>query len=322
MSQISRVTLADLAEKAGVEYNGPLIELSGLNTLQDAQEGEVSFLENKKYINDLKSTKASAVLVTPETADMVPEGVIALIDEEPYLKLALASKLFTLPIMDEDAAVAQIGEGTVVADGANIANGAVIGKNCQIFPGVYIGPDVIIGNNTILYANAVIYHGCQIGSDCIIHAGAVIGSDGFGFATTKMGTHVKIYQNGNVVIEDDVEIGANTTIDRAAFGSTLIKQGVRIDNLAQIGHNCIIGEYSVIVAQVGIAGSTELGRNVVLGGQSAAAGHIKIASFTTFAARSGITNNVKESHKVYGGAPIMEMRTWLKLQAKLARLVK
>ncbi len=322
MAQIIRVTLAELTEKTGIEYRGPLLELTGLNTLQNAQEGEVSFLENKKYINDLKSTKASAVFVTPEMADIVPDGVIALVDEEPYLKLALASKLFALSIIDEDAAVAKIGEGTIVAEGANIAKGAVIGKGCQILSGVSIGPDTLIGDNTIIYANAVIYHGCHIGSDCIIHAGVVIGSDGFGFATTKMGTHVKIYQNGNVVIEDDVEIGANTTIDRAAFGTTLIKQGVRIDNLVQIGHNCIIGEYSVIVAQVGIAGSTELGRNVVMGGQSAVAGHIKIAPFTTFAARSGITNNVKESHKVYGGAPIMEIRTWLKLQGKLARLVK
>jgi len=322
VAALPTVTLDALASAIGVEYQGSPFVISGLNTLQNAIEGEVSFLENKKYVDVLKATKASAVLVTPNMVEMVPEGVIALVDEEPYLKLALASKLFALPVMDEDAAEPEVGEGTIISNGANIANGAKIGKHCQLLPGVYVGPDVVIGDNTILHANVTVYRGCIIGSDCMIHSGTVIGSDGFGFATTKMGTHVKIYQNGNVVIEDDVEIGSNTTVDRAAFGTTLIKQGVRIDNLVQVGHNCIVGEYSVLVSQSGLAGSTELGRNVVMGGQAAAAGHLKIAPFTQFAARAGITNDVKESHKVYGGFPLMEQRSWLKLQAKLARLLK
>jgi len=156
----------------------------------------------------------------------------------------------------------------------------------------------------------------------MIHANTVIGSDGFGFATNEKGEHKKIYQNGNVVIEDDVEIGSNVSIDRAVFGSTVIKKGTRIDNLVQIGHNCEIGEYSVLVSQVGLAGSTKLGRNVVMGGQSATAGHLEIAPFSTFAARSGITSSIKEPGKTYAGFPLMGHRQWLKLQAKLARLIK
>ncbi|OQX59495.1 MAG: UDP-3-O-(3-hydroxymyristoyl)glucosamine N-acyltransferase [Helicobacteraceae bacterium 4484_230] len=317
------VTLEELTDIAGVRYDGVSIDISGLNTLRDAKKGEVSFLENKKYVNDLLSTHASAVFVSPDMAVHVPKDIIALVDEEPYLKLALASKLFAPPVMeDEGAAEPQVGEGTEIAAGAMVCRGSIIGKNCYILPGAYIGPNAVIGDNTIIYANATVYRDCVVGSNCMIHSGAVVGSDGFGFATTRTGTHVKIYQNGNVVIEDDVEIGSNSTVDRAAFGSTLIKQGVRIDNLVQIGHNCVVGEYSVLVSQSGLAGSTELGRNVVMGGQSAAAGHLKIAPFTQFAARAGITNDVKESHKVYGGFPLMEQRSWLKLQAKLARILK
>ncbi len=322
MTQLPTVTLDVLASTIGIDYTGGSFVVSGLNTLQDAVEGEVSFLENRKYVDVLKTTKASAVLVPSAMVEMLPEGVVALVDEEPYLKLALASKLFTLPVMDKNADAPEVGEGTLIAEGANVANGSKIGKNCQILPGVYVAPDVVIGDNTILHANVTVYRGCIVGSDCMIHSGTVIGSDGFGFATTKVGTHVKIYQNGNVVLEDDVEIGSNTTVDRAAFGTTLIKKGVRIDNLVQIGHNCIVGEYSVLVSQSGLAGSTELGRNVVMGGQAAAAGHLKIAPFTQFAARAGITHDVKESHKVYGGFPLMEQRSWLKLQAKLARILK
>jgi UDP-3-O-[3-hydroxymyristoyl] glucosamine N-acyltransferase len=155
----------------------------------------------------------------------------------------------------------------------------------------------------------------------MIHAGSVVGSDGFGYAHTKLGEHIKLYQNGNVVIEDDVEIGANTTIDCAVFGSTVIKKGSKIDNLIQIGHNCIVGEHCIMVSQSGLAGSTTLGRNVVMGGQSATAGHLTIAPFTTFAARSGVTKSITE-RGVYSGFPLMEHKLWLKLQAKLAKILQ
>jgi UDP-3-O-[3-hydroxymyristoyl] glucosamine N-acyltransferase len=155
----------------------------------------------------------------------------------------------------------------------------------------------------------------------MIHSGSAVGSDGFGYAHTKTGEHVKLYQNGNVVIEDDVEIGANTTIDCAVFGSTVIKRGTKIDNLVQIGHNCIVGEHTIMVSQSGIAGSTTLGRNVVMGGQAAAAGHLSIASFTTLAARSGVTKSIIKGG-IYSGFPLMEHKLWLKLQAKLAKIVQ
>ncbi|MGB5964326.1 MAG: UDP-3-O-(3-hydroxymyristoyl)glucosamine N-acyltransferase [Sulfurimonadaceae bacterium] len=316
------IELRDLMKEIGVDLDGQSIDISALNTLSDASSNELSFLQNKSYVAQLKETKAGAVLVTADMAENVPSSTIAVVVDEPYLALAKASRLFAPALIDLASPDAIIGEGTQIAEGANLAKGAVIGKNCTIMPGVYIGRGAVIGDNTIIHANVSVYHDCEVGSNCIIHASSVIGSDGFGFATTKLGTHVKIYQNGNVVIKDDVEIGSCTTVDRAAFGSTLIKEGVRIDNLVQIGHNCVIGEYSVLVSQSGVAGSTELGRNVVLGGQAAAAGHLKIAPFTTFAARAGITNDVKESHKVYGGFPLMEQRTWLKLQVKLARLLK
>jgi UDP-3-O-[3-hydroxymyristoyl] glucosamine N-acyltransferase len=236
--------------------------------------------------------------------------------------MATLSKHFAPVIEDDSLPEAVIGEGSRISSKAEIAKGAKVGKNCTIMAHVYIGAEAVIGDNTIIYPNTTVYRDCVIGSDCIIHSNTAIGADGFGFATNKLGEHKKIYQNGNVVIEDDVEIGSNVSVDRAVFGSTLLKKGVRIDNLVQIGHNCEIGEYSVFVAQSGSAGSTKLGRNVVVGGQSAFAGHLNIAPFSTFAARSGITSDIKESGKTYGGFPLLEQRTWLKLQAKIARLLK
>ena len=314
--------LSLIAKAIGVNYEGDDIEIEGIHTLDDADSSQMSFLDNPKYISSLKETKAAAVLCNAEAAKQVPNGCIALVDEEPYLKLALASKLFAPKVIETEGDDALIGEGTFVAETAYVGKGAVIGKNVQILPGAFVGCKAKIGDNTILYANVSVYRDCVVGADCIIHSGTVVGSDGFGFAHTKLGEHVKIYQNGNVVIEDDVEIGANCAIDRAVFGTTHIRKGCKIDNLIQLGHNVDIGEYSILVAQCGIAGSTRLGRNVVMGGQSATAGHLEVAPFTTFAARSGITNDVKESGKTYGGFPLMEQRTWLKLQAKLARLLK
>ena len=316
------IELSDLAQQTGVEFEGKSITLSALNTLSDASASELTFLENRKYVEQLKSTGAGAVFVTADMAEHVPSSTIAVVVEEPYLFLAKASKLFAPSLFDTEAPAVIVGEGSYIANGANLANGATIGKNCTIMPGAFIGRGAVIGDNTIIHSNVSIYHDCEVGSDCIIHSSTVIGSDGFGFATTKLGTHVKIYQNGNVVIGDDVEIGASVAIDRAVFGSTTIKDGVRIDNLVHIAHNCVIGEYSVLVGQAGIAGSTTFGRNVVLGAQAGVVGHIQIAPFTTFAARTGVTKSVTESGKTFAGFPMMDHRMWLKLQAKMARLIK
>ena len=313
--------LSEICRNLAIDYRGEEIEISGLNALTEATQSEVSFLENPKYVSQLPTTKAAAVFVTEAMASHLPKTATALVVEEPYIALAKASAFFAPPRLQHDLPEAAIGEGSVIGKGAFIAAGSRIGNNCHIMPGVFIGNNVAIGDNTVLYPNVTVYRDCTIGNDCVIHAGAVIGSDGFGFATTRQGAHVKIYQNGNVVIGNDVELGANTTIDRAVFASTIVKDGVRIDNLVQVGHNCVIGEYSVLVSQVGLAGSSRLGRNVVMGGQSATAGHLTIAPFTTIAARGGVTKNVDKGG-VYGGFPLMEHKLWLKLQGKLARLLK
>lgn len=297
------------------------IKISALNTLSDAKEGEVTFFNNKKYLNELKETKASAILIEEKYIDLIPKTTIALITNEPYLELAKLSKLFAKPLIEKDGKETIIDEGSTIMPNAYIGKNTIIGKNVTIMANSYIGDFVEIGDNTIIYPNVTIYRDCKVGSSCIIHSGTVVGSDGFGFAHTKDGRHIKIYQNGNVIIENDVEIGANTTVDRAVFGSTVIKSGTKIDNLVQIGHNCLIGENSIIVSQVGISGSSELGRNVVMGGQSATAGHLKIGDFATIAARGGVTKSIKGG-KFYSGFPLMEHKSWLKLQAKISKLNK
>jgi len=316
------MTLKEIANIIGVQFNGKNIEISGINTLKDADTNELSFVSNSKYVKDIQNSHAAAIIVDKTTQQYVPENTIALIVEAPYWKMAEVTKYFAPKIEDIDAPEPVIGEGSVVSPKAEIAKGAVIGKNCTILAHVYIGSNAVIGNNTVIYPSVTVYRDCKIGSNCIIHANSVIGSDGFGFATNHLGQHKKIYQNGNVIIEDDVEIGSNTSIDRAVFGSTLLKRGVRIDNLVQIGHNCEVGEYSVFVAQSGVAGSSKLGRNVVMGGQSATAGHLEIAPFTTLAARSGVTKSIKKSGLTFAGFPLMEHRQWLKLQGKIAKLLK
>lgn len=296
------------------------VEITGMNTLSNAVQGEISFLSDSKYEKELSATRASAVILPASKVHLLPDGVIPLVSEEPYMSVALLSKHFSKPIQSSTTAPI-IGEGTVIYPTAHIENGAVIGKNSTIMSGVYIGTDAVVGDDVILYPNVTIYRDCMIGNRVMIHAGTAIGSDGFGYAHTKMGEHVKLYQNGNVIIEDDVEIGANTTVDCAVFGSTIIKQGSKIDNLVQIGHNCIVGEHSILVSQSGLAGSTTLGRNVVMGGQSATAGHLSVAPFTTLAARSGVTKSIAQKG-VYSGFPLMEHKLWLKMQAKLAKMLE
>jgi UDP-3-O-[3-hydroxymyristoyl] glucosamine N-acyltransferase len=314
--------LSEIAKLLEIDYSGSDCEITKMSTLSKATHSDITFLSEKRYIKELEGTKAGAIIVDPSLSDRVPSHCAALITTEPYLKMALLSKYFAPAILDENAPAPIVGENCRISPKAHLENGVVIGNNCTIMAGAYVGLHVSIGDNTTIYPNATIYAQCHIGNACIIHAGAVIGSDGFGFAHTATGEHVKIYQNGNVILEDDVEIGANSTIDCAVFGSTIIKTGAKIDNLVQIGHNCVVGEYSLLVSQVGLAGSTTLGRNVVIGGQSATAGHLNIAPFTTFAARSGVTKDIKESGQTFAGFPLMEHRKWLKLQGRIAKLLK
>ncbi len=322
ISKIAKILKIELNSLTIFSEDEKALEINAMNTLKDAKKDEISFVSNSKYIKDIKNTDAGAILVDENTKKYVPDGCIAIVVQNPYWEVATLSKHFSSPIEDDNIITPRVGEGTKISKKAEIASGAVIGENCTILAGAYVGSNVTLGDNVTLYPNVVIYRDCVIGNNCRIHANTTIGSDGFGFATNKLGEHKKIYQNGNVVIEDDVEIGSSTTVDRAVFGSTLIKKGVRIDNLVQIAHNCKVGEYSVLVAQMGMAGSTTIGRNVVMGAQSGVAGHLEIAPFTTFAARSGVTKTIKESGKIFAGFPLMEHRAWLKLQSKIAKLLK
>jgi len=298
------------------------IEILGLNTLLDSNENQLTFLENKKYINDLEKTKAAAVLVKEEFVSKVPENTIALVCDEPYLSLAYISKLFAPKIVETNGEDCIIGEDTTIMPNVYLGKGSIIGSNSTIMAGAFIGDNVTIGDNTIIYPNVTIYRDCKVGSDSIIHAGTVVGSDGFGFANRKDGKYIKIYQNGNVIIGNDVEIGANCTIDRAVFQSTIVEDGVRIDNLVHIAHNCKVGQGSILVTQVGLSGSTILNEYVVMGGQSATTGHLEVAPFTTISARGGVTKSITVPKKQWAGFPIMEHRSWLRLQGKIAKLLK
>ena len=314
--------VSEIAKIIGADFDGVDFEIESMNTLKDAQSNELSFLASTKYVKDVASSSAGAIIVDENSKEFVSGTCVALVVSSPYWEMATLSKYFAPPIEDNSLDIATIGENTTVSAKAEIANGATIGSNCTIMAHVYVGANAVIGNNTVLYPSVTVYRDCKIGNDCMIHAGTAIGSDGFGFASNKLGEHNKIYHNGNVVLEDDVELGANTAIDRAVFGTTLIKKGSRLDNLIHVAHNCEIGEYSVLAGQTGLAGSSKLGRSTVFGAQSGVAGHLEIAPFNQFAARTGVTKSIKESGKVFAGFPFMDHKSWLKIQAKLARLIK
>jgi UDP-3-O-[3-hydroxymyristoyl] glucosamine N-acyltransferase len=316
------VRLAQIAEALDLSFSGDDIEITGMNTLRDASSGELSFLSDQKYIVELRQCQAGAVLVTEASLADVPHGCGALVCTNVSLAMAHATALFSAPLIDTDAADPLVGEGSFVDARANLERGVKIGKGSTIMAGVYLGSGVTVGDHTVVFPNVTVYRDCVIGSHCRIHGGTTIGADGFGYAHTATGEHVKIYQNGNVVIEDDVEIGSNCSIDRAVFASTHVQRGAKIDNHVHIGHNCDIGEHCILVAQVGIGGSTTLGRNCVVSGQTAFTDHLDIAPFTTFTARSGVTKSIKESGKVFSGYPLMEHRSWVKLQSLLGKMLK
>ena len=298
------------------------LEIVGLNTLKDANINQISFLENKKYAKDLQYTNAGAVFVTEQMLDLVPKDTIALVCENPYVTLAQASYYFAPKVIELVEEPYKVGNNCTIAPNVYIGKGAILGDNCSVMPGAFIGDKVHIGNNCIIYPNVTIYRDCTVGNDVIIHAGTVIGSDGFGFAHTVDGKYIKIYQNGNVIIGNNVEIGANCAIDRAAFNATIIEDGARLDNLIHIAHNCIVGQGSILTGQVGLAGSTILKEYVVMAGQSAATGHLEIAPFTTISARGVVSKTITEPKKQWAGFPLMEHKAWLKLQSKISRLLK
>lgn len=312
--------LSQITKEINIDLNGNDINIDGIHTLSEATPTQLSFFTDSKYASQLPSTKAAAVLIDEKHADLLPSTTIALITDEAYLKLALASKFFAHKLVTK-CENPKMGENCDIDTRTTFGNNVLLGDNVTIMAGCYIGDNVTVGSGTLIHPNVTLYHHTEIGAECIIHSGTVIGCDGYGFAHTKLGEHVKIYQNGNVLIEDHVEVGANCTIDRAVFGTTYLRKGTKLDNLIQIGHNCDIGEHSLFASQVGLSGSTILGRNVVMGGQSGTAGHLEIGAFSTIAARGGVTKSL-EGGKTYAGFPAIDHKMWLRIQAKIAGLLK
>ena len=289
-----------------------------VGSIETAKEGQLTFLCDAKYITHLSSTKASVVLMT-ETIPFDGETKATIIRVENARAamgqlLALVAKAMN-PAKQGVEQPCFISEGVAVPEDAYIGAFVYIGKNVQlgkgvqIYPHTYIGDNVQVGDNTILYSGVKIYYNCVVGKDCILHAGVVVGSDGFGFEPDANKVNQKLPQIGNVVIEDDVEIGANTTVDRAMMGSTIIRKNAKIDNLVQVGHNVEVGQSDFICAQVGIAGSSKIGSHCILAGQVGVAGHLEITDGCIFGAQSGIPSDVKKPG-MYQGSPIIDAMNW------------
>ena len=295
----------------GTIVGDPKAKVSNFSKIEEGLPGTITFLANTKYEHFIYETKASIVLVNE---DFTPASKI----EPTLIKVAnaYASLAMLLNLVEQSkgkksgidpsafiSPKATVGNDCYIGALAYIADNTVIGKGCLIYPHAYIGDNVKIGDNTILYPHSVIYEGCIVGQDCIIHAGAVIGADGFGFAPEN-GEYKKIAHLGNVILEDNVEIGANTTIDRAVMGSTIIHRGVKLDNLIQIGHNVEVGQNTVMAALTGISGSTKIGSDCMFGGQVGIGGHINIGDDTQIGAQSGLISNIKPGSRLLGSPAI------------------
>ena len=289
-----------------------------VGSIESAHEGQLSFLCDAKYLPHLSQTAASVVLMTDSIPfDGTTNATIIRVENARAAMgqlLALVAKALN-PAKQGIEQPSFIAEGVIVPEDAYVGAFAYIGKNVQlgkgvqIYPHTYIGDNVKIGDNTILYSGVKVYYNCVVGKDCILHAGVVVGSDGFGFEPNAQGVNQKLPQIGNVIIEDDVEIGANTTVDRAMMGSTIIRRNAKIDNLVQVAHNVEVGESTFLCAQVGIAGSSKVGKHCILAGQVGVAGHLEIADNCVFGAQSGIPSSVRKPG-MYQGSPVIDAMNW------------
>jgi UDP-3-O-[3-hydroxymyristoyl] glucosamine N-acyltransferase len=320
------VSIGEIADFVGGQHAGASEQsIVGVASLTQANSDQLSFLSNRKYADDLATTKAGAVLV-PKNLEGDDDRWIRV--DDPYFALArIMTRWFSsrpMPKGISPKAVvspsAKLGANVSLGHFTIIGDEVIVGENVTIFQGVSIEAGSVIGDDCIIYPNVVIYDGTRIGRRCIIHSGVVIGSDGYGFATHD-GRHHKIPQIGIVRIEDDVEIGAGTTIDRAALGETVIGEGTKIDNLVQIGHNVKVGKHCLLVSQVGIAGSTELGDSVFVAGQSGFSGHLKIGHRVQVAAKSAVLTDVPDDTKVMG-SPALPFNEFARRHAALKRLAK
>lgn len=312
-----KFTAQQIAEAlAGVVDGNPEVEVNNLSKIEEGKPGTLSFLANPKYTSYIYDTKASIVIVNK---DFKPEKDISatlIRVDDAYGSFAALLEMYQqtkgkrsgISPSSSISESASIGKNVYIGDFVSIGENTIIGDNSFIHPNTTIGFNCRVGDDTIIYSGVNIYDDCLVGNECTIHAGAIIGADGFGFAPQDDNNYRKVPQIGNVILEDRVEIGANTTIDRATIGSTVIKQGVKIDNLIQIAHNVVVGENTVIAAQTGISGSTRIGKNCMIGGQVGIIGHLNIADGVMIAAQSGIGKSITETGSVHEGSPAFQYR--------------
>jgi UDP-3-O-[3-hydroxymyristoyl] glucosamine N-acyltransferase len=323
--QFSAAQIAPLID-GRIEGNAS-VSVSGFGKIETAKEGELAFLANPKYESYAYSTEASILLVSDEFTPRQPLSLTLIRVKDPYAALAQLMQLVEQQQASHPEGIsptAQIAEGVVLGEDvyvgayAVLEQGVKVGRGVRIYPHAYVGKGVTIGEGTTVHPHVTLYHDVQIGARCIIHAGAVIGADGFGFAPQSDGYH-KIPQLGNVILEEDVEIGANTCIDRAVMGSTIIRRGVKLDNLVQIAHNCSVDEHTVMASQVGLAGSSQIGKWCKFGGQVGIGGHITIGDRVEMGGQTGVISNIPEGSILMGspGMPLREAMRNFVIQPKL-----
>jgi UDP-3-O-[3-hydroxymyristoyl] glucosamine N-acyltransferase len=325
--QFSAIQIAALIK--GTIEGDASVEVGAFGKIEEAVAGQLTFLANPKYEEFLYSTTASLVIIGESLELKQPVNSTLIRVADPYTAFATLLEFYQQMINKQLTGIqqpshidpsAQVGNNVFIGAFAYIGKNVHIGDETRVYPGVFIGDGVQIGNNTVIHPGVKIYHDCRVGSQVVIHAGAVIGGDGFGFAPQADGSFKKVPQIGNVVIEDQVEIGANTTIDRATIGSTCIKKGAKLDNLIQIAHNVEVGYSSVIAAQAGISGSTKLGSGVMVGGQAGIVGHISLADGTKINAQSGVSKSVKIPNTALTGSPAYDYTAMLRSQAVFRNL--
>ncbi|MBX3257972.1 MAG: UDP-3-O-(3-hydroxymyristoyl)glucosamine N-acyltransferase [Chitinophagaceae bacterium] len=328
-------TAAQIAMLINARIEGnPEAEVGSFSKIEEAKEGQLAFLANPKYEEYLYTTGASVIIVNNSlelrekvkgTLLRVPDAYTAFASLLAKYQQMISQQLTGIQQPSYISSSATLGEHVFVGAFAYIGDHVTIGNGVKIYPNAFIGNEVSIGDNTIIHPAVNIYHGCWLGKNVIVHAGSVIGGDGFGFAPQADGSFTKVPQIGNVVVEDNVEIGANATIDRATIGSTIIRAGAKLDNLIQIAHNVEVGSNTVIAAQAGVSGSTKVGKNVMIGGQAGIVGHISIADGVKINAQSGVSKSIKQPNAAVTGSPAYDYTSALRSQAisrKLPELEK
>ena len=324
-----KFTVQQIADQLGARVEGnPDAILSKFSKIDAGEEEGLSFLANPAYTHYIYDTKATAVLVSDDFEPSKPLHCTLIRVKDPYLAFAQLMTFYQQQRRKSGispfAAISEkavIGKNVYIGDFVSISEGAVIGDNCEIYPHTFIGDNVRIGHDTILHSGVKIYHECVIGNHCTFHSGAIIGADGFGFAPQEDKQYMKIPQLGNVVIEDNVDIGANTCIDRSTMGSTIIHKGVKLCNFIQIAHNCEIGENTVMAAMCGVAGSTKIGKNCLFGGQVGVNWHLNIGDNVQVAAQSAVNNSFKSGSAVFG-TPAFDAKESIKCVAVYRQLPK